>query len=214
MLQEFSQSDNDDYDPRQSAQEEIDPSLCNLSLAMLAEHCMCEFKLYRRGEPANNQYAMELLRRALRQRDPLAWETVQHCFNELVLRWMDSHPLRTAACRFDSEENYVAQAFARFWQATVGNRTIEFQTLAAALRYLRASLNAAILDTLRAYSRPREVPLPEPGGPEEPFQEDQHDASTLWEVVQSLLSNKREQRVAYLLYSCGLKPREILRFCP
>ena len=29
-----------------------------------------------------------------------------------------------------------------------------------------------------------------------------------------MLSNPREQRVAYLLFHCGLKPREIVRLCP
>ncbi len=29
-----------------------------------------------------------------------------------------------------------------------------------------------------------------------------------------MLPNKREQRLAYLLFHCGLKSREIVRFCP
>jgi hypothetical protein len=29
-----------------------------------------------------------------------------------------------------------------------------------------------------------------------------------------LLTNPHEQQVAYLLFHCGLKPREIIRFCP
>ena len=29
-----------------------------------------------------------------------------------------------------------------------------------------------------------------------------------------MLPAGREQRLAYLLYHCGLKPREIVRFCP
>src|SRR5439155_26124826 len=138
---------------------------------------------YRRGELSNNQYAIELFRRALRQRDSLAWQVVQQCFNETMLRWMGNHPLRAVACRFDSEENYVAQAFARFWQATVGNQATEFKTLGAVLRYLRASLQGAILDTLRAYSRPREVSLPESDEAGEPFAEDRDDGHELWEVI-------------------------------
>ena len=31
---------------------------------------------------------------------------------------------------------------------------------------------------------------------------------------QDMLPNERERRLAYLLYHCGLKPREIVRFCP
>ena len=91
---------------------------------------------------------------------------------------------------------------------------MEFSTLAAALQYLRASLNGTILDMLRAYARTGEVSLPGPGEPGEPLVEDSTDNSEVWESLYMLLSNPREQRLAYLLFHCGLKPREIVRFCP
>jgi len=104
-------------------------------------------------------------------------------------------------------------AFERFWQATVQQRIV-FKTLGGALAYLRASLYGAILDTLRTYSRPREVSLPEPGEVGEPQVKDQAASLELWEVLRSMLPSEREQRLAYLLYHCGLGPREIVRFCP
>lgn len=122
--------------------------------------------------------------------------------------------LREVACLLESEEHYVAQAFERYWQATAFNQRVGFSTLAAALQYLRASLNGAILDMLRAYGRPGEISLPVPGEPGEPLVEDSTDNGEVWESLQMILSNPREQRVAYLLFNCGLKPREIVRFCP
>ena len=109
--------------------------------------------------------------------------------------------------------NYVALAFERFWQVTVQQRVI-FETFAEALAYVRASLHGAVLDTLRAYSRPREVPLPSPGEQGEPQMEAQSDSSDVLDFLGTMLSNNRERRLAYLLYHCGLKPREIVRFCP
>ena len=44
--------------------------------------------------------------------------------------------------------------------------------------------------------------------------EDQIDSSEVWEILQTVLPNRREQQLAYLLYHCGLKPREIVHFCP
>ena len=44
--------------------------------------------------------------------------------------------------------------------------------------------------------------------------EDETSSSEVWELLQTMLPNGREQRLAYLLYHCGLKPREIVRFCP
>jgi hypothetical protein len=184
-----------------------------MDISALADHCLKEINNYRRGEPSNDEYGLELFRRALHECDPFAWEIIQLRFNDMMLQWMRSHPMRIAACRYDSDENYVAQAFTRFWQATIGNEKIQFRSLAAALRYLRASLNGIIVDTLRAYSRPREISLPEPGEPGEPFVEDLGDGYEVWEVIRSLLHDERQQRLAYLIYHSGLKPREIVKFC-
>lgn len=192
----------------------VEVSLCSMSVAALAARCVTEMDKYRRGEPQSDQYCVELLRRALVQRDHEAWENVQQCFTEVMQRWMHSYPMRELACRHDSEENYIAQAFTRFWIATVVHQKVEFRTVASALRYLRASLNAAVLDTLRAYARPKEMPLPEHEELNGLYTSDQDDAGEVWEVVRSLLLDEREQRVAYLLFHCGLKPREILKHCP
>jgi hypothetical protein len=185
-----------------------------LGFSQLATQCLKEIDNYRRGEPYTDTYGVELLRRATVERDQEAWAWMQHCFSGLALGWLRRHPSREAACRLENEENYVDQAFERFWQATTSTRKVEFSTLASALRYLHLSLNAAILDTLRAYGRIREVSLPEPGEPGEPYIEDVSSSSEVWEMLQTLLPDKREQRLAYLLFHCGLKAREIVRFLP
>jgi hypothetical protein len=185
-----------------------------LSIQALAAQCLREIDNYRRGELFTDVYGLELLRRAIVQGDQEAWVWVQHCFSGLVLGWLRRHPKREAACRLESDENYVAQAFERFWQATALTQHMEFNSLAAALQYLRASLNGAILDTLRAYARARETSLPEPGEPGEPCMEDVTGSSEVWEVLQTMLPNERERRLAYLFFYCGLKSREIVRFCP
>jgi len=156
---------------------------------------------------------VELFRRATLQGNQEARARVQHCFREVVHGWLGRHPSREVACRLESEEYYVAQAFERFWQATAQSQQVAFKTLAATLQYLRSSLHGAVLDTLRAYSRPQEVPLPEPGEAGESGAEDHMEGPEVWEILQRLLPDPRERRLAYLLYHCGLKPREIVRFC-
>jgi hypothetical protein len=185
-----------------------------LSNAALAQQCLLQLGAYRRDEPCDEASGLELFRRATVEGDPEAWEWVQRCFGEVVLAWLRRHRSRAAACRLESEENYVALAFERFWQATTANHQVEFNTLAAALQYLRASLNGAVLDTVRAYRRSSEVPLPEPGKAEEPGRDDVTCGDGVWEVLQTMLPDSRERRLAFLLYHCGLKPREIVRFCP
>ncbi|GAC1379251.1 MAG: hypothetical protein NVSMB33_04340 [Ktedonobacteraceae bacterium] len=44
--------------------------------------------------------------------------------------------------------------------------------------------------------------------------EEPSDGRLLWHSIDSLLPEERERRLAYLLYYCGLKPREIVIRCP
>ena len=185
-----------------------------MSNTELAAHCLTELNNLRRGEPGIETYGVELLRRATVQGDQEAWGWTQQCLGQLVLGWLGRHPNREAACRLESAENYVAQAFERFWQATALTQHIDFNSFAGALQYLHACLNGAILDTLRAYSRSREIPLPEPGEPEELQFEDDLESSEIWDNLKMVLPKGDELRLAYLLFHCGLKPREIMRFCP
>ena len=97
---------------------------------------------------------------------------------------------------------------------TVRSKSLEFNTLAGALRFLHTCLNSDIIDTLRAQLRPEEMPWPESGFPEEPVAEDPDNANERWEAIKSVLPNRREQKLAYLLYYCGLKPRQIVQFFP
>jgi hypothetical protein len=184
-----------------------------LRVPALVEQCQREIQIHRRGEPSNETYGLELLRRAMVRGDQAAWTGIQRCFGELVRDWLHAHPHREVARHLEREETYLARAFERFWRAAVQQQRV-FRTLEEALTYLRASLHGSILDRLRTSSRPGETSLPEPGQAVEPPVEDLAASLQVWEVLQSLLPNAREQRLAYLLYHCGLLPREIMRFCP
>lgn len=164
-------------------------------------------------EEINENYCLELLHRALKQRDALAWQDAQQCLNGLMYRWMRSHPQHEWACRFESEENYVAEAFARFWQTAIENQHIVFKTLPSALQYLHMSLHSTIIDTLRKYARSQVVHLSELDDVGVAYDDDSIDSSEVWEVVKSFLVSDRERHLAYLHFHCGLKPREIVHFC-
>lgn len=190
------------------------PPLSEMSTSALAESCIRENDHYRNGEPNDEQFGLELFRRAILQGDHDAWAYLQQCYSELVLNWLRRHPGREVACRLDPEENYVAQTFERFWLTTAHHQKLAFKSLAAALQYLRMSLNSTIVDALRSYMRPKEVPLPEPGTPGELLVEDTLDSDDLWELLRAMFPEKRERCLVYLFFYCGLKPREIVRYCP
>jgi DNA-directed RNA polymerase specialized sigma24 family protein len=185
----------------------------NMSLWALADRCMSEINKYRRGEASSDQYCLEIFRRAMQEHDDAAWDLLVGRFQEFLLAAFRRHPRSEAASRLDSPENYVARVFARFWVA-VHDQQVEFTSLGAALRFLRLCLNSAILDMLRAHARRNEMPFPEPDFTGEPAVEDQDDGSELWKIIRDMLPNERERRLAFLLFHCNLKPREIVRLRP
>jgi hypothetical protein len=185
-----------------------------MKLTVLADLSTHELQRHQWKETGDDRYSVEVLRRALVEQSDEAWSVLQQCFSEIIRGWLRVHPSRDVALLRDSEENYIAQTFSRFWYA-VRDQHIEFSTLYVALSYLHATLNGIIMDTLRFHlrSRLREVPLPEPGFSGEPSAEELFESESLWESIQSLLCDERERRLAYLLYYCGLKPRDIVVRC-
>lgn len=153
---------------------------------------------------------MELLHRANTYGDLEAWAAFQQGLEEAVLTWFHGHLGSEAVCRVQSEKHFVARAFERLRQTAL-QRQVTFETLPKALLYLQASLCGAILETQRASSRPKAVSL---FLPEEPSAPDHTNGSEVWEILQTMLQNEREQRLAYLLFHCGLSPKEIMHCCP
>jgi hypothetical protein len=150
---------------------------------------------------------LELFHRASTHGDLQAWAAFQQGLEGTVLTWFHDHPGSEAACRLQSERHFVVLAFERLRQAVV-QRQIACETFSEVLLYLRASLNGAILETLRVSERTGAVSSLWPDV------EDCHDRGELWDKLQARLSNRREQRLAYLLYHCRLEPAEIVRYCP
>lgn len=192
----------------------MDETINRLNLFKLADQCSLELVKRRRKEPADDSYCLEIFRRAIVERDEEAWTVLQGCFSETIRIWIRSHTHSKMALLRDSEENYVAQAFSRFWVSVHKQRT-EFGTLNAALSYLKATLNGIFGDLMRAHLRSQEVPFPEQDSPEEPAAEQSGDElDEIWNTILGLLKDDRERRVMQLRYYYGLKPRYIVKLFP
>jgi hypothetical protein len=165
-----------------------------------------------RDNPSNDEYVIELLRRERIHADQNARIGVQQYLGRVVRGWLYRHPSRDALYQLDNTGTYVNAAFQRFWQVTIDQR-IEFNDLTTVMQYLFVSLNEAILDRLRASSRPGEAQLPQFAFPDETLPEDAISSIMVWESLQGDLLNVREQRLAYLLFHCGFKPQEIGHRC-
>jgi hypothetical protein len=168
---------------------------------------------YQWGHPSNDEYAIELLRRARMHTDQNARIEVQQYLGSVVRGWLYRHPNRDALYQLGNTENYVNATFERFWQVTI-DQQLDFNDLTTVMQYLFVSLSGAILDKFRTSSRLREAPLPPSTFPCETLPEDVISSNVVWERLQRDLLNVREQRLVYLLFHCGLKPQEIVHFCP
>lgn len=186
-----------------------------MSTSDLIAQGMQEISDVHRGEISNDQASsIELLRRAFTQGDQHARQLVQQCFSETVRGWLHQHPKGETACCLEGEEYYVAQTFERLWQATAHTRPVEFMTLSDALLYLRACLNGVILDAQRVSSRPGVIALRKPIDAREQHMKGTTDSIEDWEILQTMLHKTYEQRLAYLLFHCGLEPSEIVLSYP
>jgi hypothetical protein len=161
----------------------------------------------------NETYCIELLRRVTLYSDQDAWKIVQDLLSETVRGWISQHPRKEKACSLESEENYVAEAFARFYLLII-HQQMEFSQLSTALQYLKVCLNGAILNRLRAFSRPPVIPLPAPDGTSKQNVAGSTDTVIVWEILKETLPNAREQRLVYLLFHCGLSPKKIVNTYP
>jgi len=150
---------------------------------------------------------LELVRHVRVHGGQAARVEVEQYLGEVVLAWLRCHPNREVACSFEGKEHYVSLTFERFWQIVV-QRQDTCETLTEVLTCLRASLQGAILETLRVSSTPEVVANLRPDV------KDHSNSGELWDRLVALLPNQREQRLAYLLYHCGLGPLEIVRFFP
>ena len=184
-----------------------------LELAELINYCIKEITLYQDGELQHEVYCIELLRRATLQGNQSAWISLQGLLGETVRGWVSEHPRKEEACSLESEETYVDLAFARFYLLIVSKQK-EFNHLSAALQYLKVCLNGVIQERLRACSRTRAIPLQTPGATGELTVVHATDNAILWNVLCQLCKSTREERLAYLLFQCGLKPRDIVNCYP
>jgi hypothetical protein len=185
-----------------------------MSLEALEKRCQQEMINYRKGEVYDDRYCLEIFYRALNKQDDRASEFLIRSLRSMMAGWLRSYSRYDSAMRYESEDNYMIEAFARLWNARRDQST-NFETLGAALYYLKLSLLGAVQDTLRFYDKQMaQMPDPGTGSPEEPVANEEDDGHELWEVLQSFLPTEREKELAYLLYHCNLKPREIMKRCP
>lgn len=194
--------------------------LQDMAVEDLAQKCARETDLYFARQDSDSSYCFELFRRAIRDNDERSLEVVITQYQPLVARWvdkwMDRHP---DFLLFNEEaQDFVAQAFERFWVSFTPAKFDKSQNIAAVLRYLQMCVNGAVTDTWRKLrhiqleqeSRDEEQEVSEP----EPTPEDLLQKDEFWQLIKRKSKDPKEYIVIYASFHLHLSPREILAEYP
>jgi DNA-directed RNA polymerase specialized sigma24 family protein len=195
-------------------------NLRHLAVADLAHKCAQETDLYFNHHDYDSSYCFELFRRAIRNNDEQALKVVIDQYQPLVARWVDKWMVKHPNFPWvnDEAQDFVAQAFERFWISFTPAKFDKSQSLAAVLRYLQMCVNGAITDAWRKLRRlqleqelmdeEQEFSGPD-STPEDLLQKDE-----FWQLVKKKSKDPKEYTVVYASFSLALSPREILAEYP
>ncbi|HEV8637344.1 MAG TPA: sigma-70 family RNA polymerase sigma factor [Chloroflexota bacterium] len=185
----------------------------SMPVAELTSRCREETAKFRRGEPSDERYCFELIRRAVCARDQAAWEVVLAQYRGMVLAWVRQHP--SAAALGEEDDYWVTSTFERFWSAVGPERFGAFPGLAAVLRYLKMCTHSLLIDEARGRRSAELTSL------DEAEQESDREADVealavgsltgqdLWSTILRVLPEEVDRRVLYLSFASELKPGEI-----
>ncbi|HEU0296959.1 MAG TPA: hypothetical protein VFR47_29745 [Anaerolineales bacterium] len=183
----------------------------HMTNADLARHCARETHLYFRQQQYDPSFCIELFRRAFKERDQDAWETICAQYQPLVLGWVKGHP--GFAATNEDAEYFVNGAFWKIAASITPAKFDSFPSLAALLNYLRACTGTMIIDYNRMANRLNLEELDERLASSEPLPEDQVSEQTsdrqLWEWVNERLQDRKEKLVIEGLFVLDLKPRTL-----
>ena len=190
-----------------------DGPLTQMDLTALVRRCATESEHFYRGQPHNTSFSYELFRRALVERDELAWEQLYLHYSGLVEGWIRRSGAFTSSG--ESSEYFVVGAFTKFWRALNPERFAAFPSLASLLQYLQLCATSVVIDSVRAQSwsemLPEETASPNHGPQTAPDEEAVRrvDREEFWQFINEQLNNEVERVVVYCSFVLGLTPRAI-----
>jgi DNA-directed RNA polymerase specialized sigma24 family protein len=196
---------------RPQADESLDPM--QLSLPALVRRCATESDHFYHNRPYDARFAHELFRRALVERDEIAWEHIYMHYSPLVESWVRRSGAFVGSG--ESSEFFVGAAFTKFWRAVSPDRFATFATLAALLAYLQLCTSSVVIDSVRAQSWAEMVAddaLPADQTPRISADDEAIDRvsrAEFWRYIDTQLNGDAERAVVVGSYVLGMKPGEI-----
>ncbi|GAB4211168.1 MAG: hypothetical protein OHK0022_45420 [Roseiflexaceae bacterium] len=184
-----------------------------LPTELLAQRCVEETEKFNRRQASDSRFCFELLRRALAEGAAEALTRVYQIYERQVLGWVYRHPgyLRTG----EDAEYFAGAALTAFYFALRGPNFARFEALPKALAYLKLCVHTAIAQYLRDQRPESAAPFAEGEEPSSlPDLGAGAEAAELWDYIQRLLPDPRDQALARYAFIQDLKPRQILAAAP
>jgi hypothetical protein len=187
--------------------------LMQLSLPALVRRCATESDHFYHNRPYDASFAHELFRRALVERDEIAWMHIYTHYSPLVESWVRRSGA-FAGCG-ESSEFFVGAAFTKFWRAVSPERFADFPTLPSLLHYLQLCAGSVVIDSVRAQSwqemLPEEALAGSQGSQAAPDEEalERVSRAEFWRYVTSHLHSEAERVVVVGSFVLAMKPGEI-----
>jgi len=187
-------------------------ALTQIEIGALIRRCIVESERFYRGQPHDTRFAYELFRRALVERNEVAWEHIYNHYSGLVESWVRRSG--AFASSGESSEYFVGAAFTKFWRA-ISERFEQFPTLASLLHYLQLCAGSVVIDSVRAQSWAEMLPEEAiPSGlspltaPDEEAMK-RVDCEEFWSYINTQLNSEAERIVVYRTFVLGMKPGDI-----
>ncbi|MCG8351777.1 MAG: sigma-70 family RNA polymerase sigma factor [Chloroflexales bacterium] len=190
-----------------------DTELAQMEIGLLAGRASIEHDRFVRRQPSDTRFAYELFRRALVERNELAWTQLYRLYASLIERWAQYN--RHLAQSGETTEFFVSEAFTRFWRAIGPDRFAAFPALATLLQYLQLCTSCAVMDSARTQSWNKVVPEESIAEDETPIWSAQEEIveqvcrAEFWEYICTLLRSEAERVVILGLFVAGMKPGDI-----
>ena len=187
----------------------------HLSLTDLAHHCTEETEFFFQHRDHDTRYCFELFRRAIRERDQSAWETIYDQYQPLVSGWVKQHKGFEASG--EEVQFFVTGAFAKISRNLTSEKFDKFSDLQSVLYYLKMCVHSVITDYNRVTGGVfQQVSLDQLGlnmRDTDPATEEVamagFDNRALWRQLNERLNDEKERLVIHGVFVLALKPREL-----
>ncbi|MER3420050.1 MAG: hypothetical protein C4290_05795 [Chloroflexota bacterium] len=182
-----------------------DERLQTISVTLLCRRAQEEAGRYYAGELCDERFALEIVRRAVVERDELCWEALHTMYSPVVQTWC-----RAMYRQADLDvEELAALAWEKFWRSFTAAKLAACRGAGSVLAYLKACVHSATVDARRR--RPAPLPLDAVNArpdlapsPEEAVAEAE-ERERLRELVLRHARDERDRAIIVLSYELGLR---------